>query len=246
MSTLKKILVVDDDPVVGKSFERVLSGKGYAVITARDGEEALRKLGSESYDLVFTDIKMPGMNGLEVAERVKASQPWLPVVIITGYGTEANEARAEAAGVSGFLHKPLSPEMIEGTTENALIGNAEVAAAEAAVAPAIAEPPVVDKAAPGVGAKLRNIALFFAAPFVGLAYILAFPFVGMAMVAWIGGKALMKYPAVANNVRFARRVGMFVAAPVLGLAFVLLMPWIGAAMLAWIGGKRILNLYRTA
>ena len=120
MSTLKKILVVDDDPVIGKSFDRVLSGKGYAVITAADGEEALRKLSTETYDVVFTDIRMPGMSGLEVAERVKASQPWLPVVIVTGYGTGENEARATAAGVAGFLRKPLSPYMIQGTTERAL------------------------------------------------------------------------------------------------------------------------------
>jgi CheY-like chemotaxis protein len=95
MTTSKKLLVVDDDPVVGRSFNRVLSDKGYAVITARNGEEALRKLDEEAYDVVFTDIKMPGMSGLEVAERVKARQPWLPVVIVTGYGTEENEAKAE-------------------------------------------------------------------------------------------------------------------------------------------------------
>jgi CheY-like chemotaxis protein len=65
---------------------------------------------------VVTDIKMPGMDGLEVAERVRARQPWMPVVIITGYGTKANEERARAAGVSEFLHKPLSPEMIEDST----------------------------------------------------------------------------------------------------------------------------------
>ena len=76
LKTLPRVLVVDDDPVIGKSFERVLSGKGYAVITASDGAEALRKLNNENYDVVFTDIKMPGMNGLEVAERIKASQPW--------------------------------------------------------------------------------------------------------------------------------------------------------------------------
>jgi len=120
MTPLKKVLVVDDDPVVGRSFERVLSGKGYAVITARDGEEALHKLDAEAYDVVFTDIRMPGMSGLEVAERVKASQPWLPVVIVTGYGTEENEARAEAAGVTEFLRKPLSPEAIEGSAEKVL------------------------------------------------------------------------------------------------------------------------------
>ena len=112
MKTLPRVLVVDDDPVIARSFDRVLSGKGYAVITAGDGEEALRKLKSENYDVVFTDIKMPGMDGVEVAERIKASQPWLPVVIITGYGTEANETRADAAGVSGFLRKPLTPDMV--------------------------------------------------------------------------------------------------------------------------------------
>src|SRR3990172_4144311 len=109
MRTLRKVLVVDDDPVVGKSFDRVLSGKGYAVISERNGEEALRKLNNENYDVVFTAIKMPGMSGLEVAERVKARQPWLPVVILTRYGTHANEARARAAGGWGFFRQPLSP-----------------------------------------------------------------------------------------------------------------------------------------
>jgi len=240
MSTLKKILVVDDDPVVGKSFDRVLSGKGYAVITASSGDEALKKLRSESYDLVFTDIKMPGMSGLEVAERVKASQPWLPVVIITGFGTEANEGRAEAAGVSGFLRKPLSPEMIEGTTEKALLGHPALAVPEAEAAPAAAE-----EAAHGFGRTLKNIALFFAAPFVGLAYILAFPVVGFGMAAWFGGKALMKYPAARKVADVGRWVVMLVAAPLLGLAFVLLLPFIGAAMLAWFGGRAVLKRYGT-
>src|SRR3989304_3585441 len=120
MSALRKVLVVDDDPVVAKSFDRVLSARGYAVITAENGQEALNKLSGENYDVVFTDIRMPGMNGLEVAERVKASQPWLPVVIITGYGTEANEARAEAAGVCGFLRQPLSPDLTEPSARHAL------------------------------------------------------------------------------------------------------------------------------
>ena len=94
MSAQRKVLVVDDDPVVGQSFNRVLSGKGYAVITAENGEEALAKLESEQYDVVFTDLRMPGMTGLEVAERVKARQPWTPVVIVTGYGSQRSEERA--------------------------------------------------------------------------------------------------------------------------------------------------------
>ena len=131
MTTLKKILVVDDDPVVGISFDRVLSGKGYAVITARDGEEALDKLAREDYDAVFTDIKMPGMSGIEVAARVKAARPWLPVVIVTGYGSEANEAKAKEAGAAAFLRKPLSPEMIEDSAQAAVLENKVTAAAQA-------------------------------------------------------------------------------------------------------------------
>ena len=75
MSALRKVLVVDDDPVVGKSFDRVLSGKGYAVITASSGQEALNKLDTEDYDVVFTDIKMPGMSGLDMAEQVRHVAP---------------------------------------------------------------------------------------------------------------------------------------------------------------------------
>ena len=99
MSALRKVLVVDDDPVVGKSFNRVLSGKGYIVVTAEDGYEALQKLQSEHYDMVFTDLRMPGMDGVEVAEKVKARQPWTPVVIVTGYGTPPGGGRAYRATV---------------------------------------------------------------------------------------------------------------------------------------------------
>jgi len=232
MDAIRKVLVVDDDPVVGKSFDRVLSGKGYAVITARNGEEALNKLRAENYDLVFTDIKMPGMTGLEVAERVKANQPWLPVVIITGYGTEANEARAKAAGVAGFLHKPLSPEMIEGSAREALLEQA------AAAVPAL--PEAAEAAVPATAATfIKNVALFIAAPFVGLAYLIAFPFIGVGMLAWMGGKALMKYRAVRNTAVFLRNVGLFAAAPFIGLVYALALPFVGLAMLAWIGGRAL-------
>ena len=244
MDAIRKVLVVDDDPVVGKSFDRVLSGKGYAVITARNGEEALNKLRTESYDVVFTDIKMPGMNGLEVAERVKASQPWLPVVIITGYGTDANEARAKAAGVSGFLRKPLSPEMIEDSAREAVLENAAAAApAEMSLAAHVPVTPVPSQdATPAtVATFVKNIALFIAAPFVGLAYLIAFPFVGLGMLAWMGGRELMKYRAARKSAVMVGNVGLFAAAPFIGLAYVIALPFIGLAMLAWMGTRALMK-----
>ncbi len=231
MDALRKILVVDDDPVVGKSIDRVLTGKGYAVITACNGEEALAKLHNEKYDVVFTDIRMPGMSGLEVAERVKASQPWLPVVIVTGFGTQDYEARAEAAGVSSFLHKPLSPEMIEGCARKALLERDAVSATEAT---ATIEAPVAAEAQ----GRIKNIALFLAAPFIGLAYLLAFPLVGVGMLAWMGAQAMMtKYPAMRKLGAGLTTTAKFVAAPFIGLFFVLTFPIAGLVLLAWTGAR---------
>ncbi len=243
MGALRKVLVVDDDPVVGKSFDRVLSGKGYAVITASDGREALSKLEAESYDLVFTDIKMPGMSGLEMAEQLKQRQPWLPVVIVTGYGSPDNETRAEAAGVSAFLRKPLSPEMIENSAEKALLEKA-ADARHAVAAPAAAE--VAAAPAPGalqgVARVVKNIALFLAAPFVGLAYILTFPIVGLGMLAWMAIQAQQKKSAVANMAHpvpvassIAKSTAIFLAAPFIGLVYVIVGPIVGLGMLLWFG-----------
>jgi len=225
MADPKRILVVDDDPVVTKSFDRVLSNKGYAVITAANGEEALTKLNTEAYDLVFTDIRMPGMSGIEIAERVKASQPWLPVVIVTGYGSGENEARAVAAGVSDFLHKPLSPEVIEGTTEKTLAAAATAGDAAEVSAPAPAKRE----------SRAKNIALFLAAPFIGLAYLLVFPFVGLGMIAVVAGKAAMKNDRI-------RPIASLIAAPFITIAFVTIGPIVGLGALAWFAGRKILKV----
>ncbi len=244
MSALRKVLVVDDDPVVGKSFNRVLSGKGYAVITAANAREALAKLETENYDVVFTDIKMPGMSGLDMADRVKQKQPWLPVVIVTGYGSPENEARAEAAGVSGFLRKPLSPEMIEGSAQKA-ISEKDATAQRATEAAVMAQAAAVP--APGgvsdVVRSVKNIALFFVAPFVGLAYILAFPFVGLGMLAWTAIQAQKKKSEQAARLRPAtpakpsllKSTAMVLTAPFVGLAYIIVGPIVGLGMLLWFG-----------
>jgi DNA-binding NtrC family response regulator len=181
MNALRKVLVVDDDAVVGKSFNRVLSEKkGYIVTTVENAHEALKQIREQSFDVVFTDIKMPGMDGVELAEKVRASQPWTPVVIITGYGTTENEARAKAAGVTEFMRKPLSPEMIEESAAHAL-------APVVAVKPEAVAAPV--QAAEVKESRIKNIALFLAAPFIGLAYAVMLPLVGMVMLAKIGIQA---------------------------------------------------------
>jgi CheY-like chemotaxis protein len=236
MTALRKVLVVDDDAVVGKSFNRVLSKKGYVVTTAQNAHEALKQIREQEFDVVFTDIKMPGMDGVELAERVKASHPWTPVVIITGYGTKENEDRAKAVGVSDFMRKPLSPEMIEDSAAHALVqaAPASVAKLQAATAPEVSNEVIEEQS------NFKNIALFLAAPFIGLAYALLLPLVGLAMLAWIGGKALVALPASKRLLNLVGNVAKVIAAPFIGLAYAVSLPFVGIAMLIWVGGKALL------
>jgi len=238
MSALRKVLVVDDDAVVGKSFNRVLSEKkGYVVTTVENAHEALKQMREQSFDVVFTDIKMPGMDGVELAERVKASQPWTPVVIITGYGTTENEVRAKAAGVSDFVRKPLSPEMIEESAAHAL--RAPVAAAEVQAVAAPAEQ--VQLAVAAEESRIKNVALFLAAPFIGLAYAVMLPLVGFAMLAWTAWKAMNANPAAARVLAYVKSVALFAAAPFIGLIYAVSLPFVGMAMLATVAGKALLG-----
>ena len=231
MNASHKVLVVDDDPAVRKSIDRVLTSKGYAVITAENGEEALRKLNEGKYDLVYTDIRMPGISGLELAEQVKARKPWTPVVIITGYGTDAAEARAKAAGVLSFVHKPLSPAMIEDSARDALAAPK----AQVLALPTAAEAPKAEPAARG--SALLNVLLFFAAPFIGLAYIVAFPFVGIGIMAVLATRAAAENNTLRTIGVTLKHIAMVFAAPVLGLAYILLFPFIGLASLLWLAGR---------
>ncbi len=205
MNANLKVLVIDDDEVVGRSFDRVLSNKGYDVSTVLNGKDALSTIEENNYDVVFTDIKMPGMDGLEVTERIKARCPWTPVVVITGYGTQDNEEKASVLGANGFVRKPLTPEMIESITLKAVndsVKEKKPAPEQELVAP-VPEPEVVaeaeviqseavkseELAKPRRNSRIKNVALFFASPFIALVYVIALPFVGFYMFAKLGYEA---------------------------------------------------------
>jgi len=103
-----RILVVDDETVVRKAFARALADEGFSVESAADGDEALRLFGEGEFDLVITDLRMPGTDGLGVLRGVKAKRPQTEVVILTGYGTIQNAVAAIKEGAYNYVTKPLN------------------------------------------------------------------------------------------------------------------------------------------
>lgn len=114
------VLIVDDEATIIESLEGILSDDGFEVIHAFNGYEALKKIESESPDIVLLDIWMPGMDGIETLKEIKKIAPNLPVVMITGHGTIESAVDATKSGAYDFLEKPLSIDKVMVTINNAL------------------------------------------------------------------------------------------------------------------------------
>ena len=104
------ILVADDDKAVVSTFAQVLRREGYSVQSANEGIEALKKIGESRFDLVICDVRMPGMDGLEVLRRIKSTNPEVDVIIVTAYATVEDGVKAIKYGAHDYLVKPLDVE----------------------------------------------------------------------------------------------------------------------------------------
>ncbi len=114
------VLIVDDEVTIIESLKGILSDDGFEVIHAYNGYEALKKIETESPDIVLLDIWMPGMDGIETLKEIKKNSPNLPVVMITGHGTIEAAVDATKSGAYDFLEKPLSIDKVMVTINNAL------------------------------------------------------------------------------------------------------------------------------
>ena len=115
-----KILIVDDELVVIKSAERVLKSEGYSVEGALGGREAILKLGQDSFDLVFTDLKMPEVDGITLIRWIKKTKPDVGIVIITGYPSQDTIKEALELGIIDYVPKPFTPSVLLDVTERAV------------------------------------------------------------------------------------------------------------------------------
>lgn len=120
LSVLANILVVDDEEVMRDSCRQILSREGHNVKVAEDGHEGLELLKEKSFDLVILDLKMPGIDGMQVLEEIKQSSPETIVIVITGYATVESAVEAMKRGAYDFLPKPFTPGEFRLIVERAL------------------------------------------------------------------------------------------------------------------------------
>jgi two-component system response regulator AtoC len=115
-----KLVIVDDDEKILFAFEQVFRKDGCETVTARDGEEALRRISTTRPDAVIMDITMPGLDGLETLRRIKREMPSLPVILITGFGTMQTAIKAMQYGAFEYMTKPLDVMALRDVVRRAL------------------------------------------------------------------------------------------------------------------------------
>lgn len=116
----KAILIVDDEPNIRLTLARALEGFAPQILTAVNGEDALRIMAEHEVGVVLLDLKMPGMDGMEALRRIAHDSPATRVVIITAHGSVPNAVEAMKLGAADFLQKPFSPDEVRTVVRDVL------------------------------------------------------------------------------------------------------------------------------
>jgi two-component system NtrC family response regulator len=109
---MNTVLIVDDERNYLLVLEALLSEEGYQVITAEGAQRGLECIEENELDVVITDMKMPGMDGMEFMERVRLRQPDLPVIMMTAYGTVEGAVQAMKEGAIDYILKPINADSL--------------------------------------------------------------------------------------------------------------------------------------
>lgn len=124
----RRILVIEDGKEMRSLLEDFIEEEGYGVDSLEGGSEAFRKLAKESFDLIITDIRMPGLNGLDILPGLKQIQPGIPIIVITAFGIEEVQRRKLERGASGrlFRKSPLLRSIENPNSRDGLLGGEEI------------------------------------------------------------------------------------------------------------------------
>jgi CheY-like chemotaxis protein len=108
-----RILVVDDDDNIRDVLKDLLTLEGHRATLAKNGEQAIQLFDKDKFDMVITDLGMPGLSGWDVAKKIKQTEPDIPVIIISGWGAQLSEEELKQAKVDMILAKPFNLEQIQ-------------------------------------------------------------------------------------------------------------------------------------
>ena len=199
MNAQKRVMLVDDEESVRLSWNRYLSQQGFDVTTANDGANAISKLEAEPVDVVISDLRMPGVDGVQLLQWIHDERPQTQFILLTGFGSEDVEKKVRDLGAFDYLNKPISPDtlaaVVTAATHLKLTAQEAPMAFEAPVAPRVAEVAAV-AAAPEVQAKsgLRRFTEvtvgLVAAPHMGLAFVVFLPVIGFGALFFRMGETL--------------------------------------------------------
>jgi DNA-binding NtrC family response regulator len=115
-----RLLVVDDEAVIREGLKRILERESFVVESCSSGFHAIEIMQQREFDLIITDLKMPGMSGIEVLKSVRTLQPDIPVILITGYASIDTAVEAMKNGAADYLSKPFTPDLLLDKVRNAL------------------------------------------------------------------------------------------------------------------------------
>jgi nitrogen regulation protein NR(I) len=114
MNVAAKILLIDDDPGIRENLQSVLAGEGYEVVSEKRGDEGLARAAREPFNVVITDLKLPGVNGLELVRQLHQAQPRLPIILVTAFSTTQTAIEATKFGAYDYLLKPFEiPSLLD-------------------------------------------------------------------------------------------------------------------------------------
>ncbi|MDP2956920.1 MAG: response regulator [Longimicrobiales bacterium] len=199
MNAHKRVMFVDDEEGVRVSWNRYLSQHGFDVTTAENGANAISKLQAEPVDVVVSDLKMPGVDGVQLLQWIHAERPNTQFILLTGYGNDEVEKRVRELGAFDYLNKPISPDTLAAVVTAAMHLKLMPKAAPMVFAPTAAPeaaPVAALEATPEVQAKsgLRRTAEvavgLVAAPLLGLAFVIFLPVIGFGALFWRLGETL--------------------------------------------------------
>ena len=196
-----RVMFVDDEEGVRLSWNRYLSAHGFDVTTVENGEEAISQLRSEPVDVVVSDLRMPGVDGIGLLEWLHDRQPQTRFILLTGYGNAEVEQKVRELGAFDYLNKPISPDtlaaVVTAATHLKLIPTEPTPETPVVEAVSVVEEPesvVVEEVEAKPKSALRRsleiLTGLVVAPLLGLAFVVFLPIIGFGALFWMLGESL--------------------------------------------------------